>query len=385
MSKPTVHSIDDLEAYASSHLPKLARDYFNGGSIDGVTLRANRDEYKKWYIQPRVLCDVTGVDTSSRAFDGGNAIPFPCCVAPAAMQRMAHSDGELATARGCGAFGTVMGLSTFSTTSLEDVKTAADEARLKAGFEGPSECVLQMYLFENRQTSLDLIRRAEDSGYRAIVLTADTPFFGRRLTEIRNGFRLPAHLRMANFDASLEVKTGSELRTDQIQGIEKGQAIKQANKLDASLTWEALRYMKQHTRLPIWVKGIMSPQDANLAIENGADAIFVSNHGGRQLDGSPPSLMVLESIANAVAGRVPVHFDGGIRRGSDVFKALCLGANMVWIGRPALWGIAYDGEKGMLNALTILRDEFRECMALAGCTSLKALGPHLLIRADSRM
>uniref|UniRef100_A0A8H7TMN2 FMN hydroxy acid dehydrogenase domain-containing protein n=1 Tax=Bionectria ochroleuca TaxID=29856 RepID=A0A8H7TMN2_BIOOC len=365
MSKPAVHSIDDLEAYASSHLPKLARDYFNGGSTDGVTLRANRDEYKKWYIQPRVLCDVTGVDTSAVAFDGGNAIPFPCCVAPAAMQRMAHPDGELATARGCGAFGTMMGLSTFSTTSLEDVKAAADEARLKAGFEGPSECVLQIYLFENRQTSLDLIRRAEDSGYRAIVLTADTPFFGRRLTEIRNGFRLPAHLRMANFDASLEVKTGSELRTDQLQGTGKGQATKQANKLDASLTWEALRYLKQHTRLPIWVKGIMSPQDATLAIENGADAIF--------------------SIVNTVAGRVPVHFDGGIRRGSDMFKAMCLGANIVWIGRPALWAIAYDGEKGMLNALTILRDEFRECMALAGCTSLKDLGPHLLIRADSRM
>jgi len=160
-SKPELYSIDDFEAYAAEHLPKMTRDYFNGGAMDGVTLRANQDAYHRFYIQPRVLRDVSKLDTTARVFPSGNVIPFPCCVAPAAMQRMAHPDGELATARACGAYGTVMGLSSFSTTSLEDVKREADRSRRASGKSGDSECVLQMYLFENRATSEDLIRRAE--------------------------------------------------------------------------------------------------------------------------------------------------------------------------------------------------------------------------------
>lgn len=160
-SKPAVYSVDDLEEYAANHLPKMARDYFNGGALDGITLRANREEFQKWYIRPRVLRNVADVQTKTKVFPGGNEIPFPCCIAPAAMQRMAHPDGEEATARGCGSFGTVMGLSTFATTSLEDVKVAADLARQAASLDGPSECVLQMYLFENRETSKALVRRAE--------------------------------------------------------------------------------------------------------------------------------------------------------------------------------------------------------------------------------
>ncbi|KAH6897067.1 FMN-dependent dehydrogenase [Thelonectria olida] len=384
MAKPIVHSLDELEEHATQHLPRMVRDYFNGGSQDSITLRANRRAYQDWFIQPRVLRDVSSVDTKTRLFPDGNQVPFPCCIAPAAMQRMAHPDGELATARACGAFGTVMGLSTFATASIEDVKAAADEARRGAGLAGPSECVLQMYLFSNRETSKALIRRAEAAGYKAIVLTVDTPFFGRRLTEIRNRFRLPSHFKLANFDASLGVKTGSEHRTDEIQGeaeTDKGPV----NKLDASLTWEAVTYLKSITQLPIWVKGIMAPQDAALAIAHGADAVFVSNHGGRQLDGAPPTLRVLESICQVVKGRVPVHFDGGVRRGSDIFKALCLGADMVWIGRPALWAIAYDGERGLMNALKVLQDEFAACMALAGCARLGDLGPEVLMRSDSRL
>ncbi|KAF4983834.1 hypothetical protein FZEAL_840 [Fusarium zealandicum] len=399
--KPTVHSIDDLEEYAAGHLPRMARDYFNGGALDGVTLRANRSEYQKWYIKPRALRNAAGVTTKTKVFSEVNDIPFPCCVAPVAMQRLAHPDGEIASARGCGTFGTVMGLSTFSTTSLEDVKVAADDARRAAQLDGKSECVLQMYLFENREASKTLVQRAEstfcfcpeledmliatEAGYNAIILTVDTPFFGRRLTEIRNGFRVPSHLRMANFDAAMGVKTGSEHRTDELQGTAKILTGQPANKIDASLTWEAMQYLKSITHLPIWVKGIMTPEDATLAIENGADAIFVSNHGGRQLDGSPPTLRVLEDICKVAKGLVPVHFDGGVRRGSDIFKALCLGADMVWIGRPALWGIAYDGERGLLNALSILEEEFRACMGLAGCSSLEELGPHALMRVDSRL
>ena len=249
------------------------------------------------------------------------------------------------------------------------------------------------------------------AGYKAIVLTVDTPFFGRRLTEIRNGFRLPPHLKLANFDESLGVKTGSEHRTEAVEAgrqlAPQGKAaVAPTNKLgkpstidatylqtkglvlaflDASLTWESVKYLKSVTKLPVWLKGIMTPEDAVLAVEHGADAIFVSNHGGRQLDGSPPSLRVLESIARVVDKRVPVHFDGGVRRGSDIFKALCLGADIVWIGRPALWAIAYDGERGLINALSVLQDEFRQCMGLAGCTSLSELGPDKLMAVDAKL
>lgn len=160
-AKPMVHSIDELEEFAASYLPKMVRDYFNGGALDGITLRANKREYEKWYMKPRVLCNVSNVDTTAQAIPGGHEIPFPCCVAPAAMQRMAHPQGEEAMGRACGKFGTVMGLSTFATTSLEDVKKAANQARKDAGLRDASETVLQMYLFENRDTSVDLIRRAE--------------------------------------------------------------------------------------------------------------------------------------------------------------------------------------------------------------------------------
>lgn len=160
-AKQPVHSIDELEEYATNNLPKTVREYFNGGSLDSITLRANRQEFQKYYIRPRVLRDVSDVQTSLRVFPNGNDVPFPCAVAPAAMQRMAHPDGEIATARGCGIFGCPVGLSTFATVSLEDAKNAADEARRESGQGGPSECLLQLYLFENRETSKTLVERAE--------------------------------------------------------------------------------------------------------------------------------------------------------------------------------------------------------------------------------
>ena len=216
-SKPEAFSIDDFEQYATNYLPKMVRDYYNGGAMDSITLRANVEAYKRYYIRPRVLRDVSNIQTSTKVFPDGHSIPFPCCIAPTAMQKMAHPDGEEAMARACGAFGTVMGLSRFSTTALDDVKKHADSARCRSGNHGESECVLQMYLFEDRKTSEDLVCRAERAGFKAIVLTVDTPYFGRRLTELRNAFRLPQHLELANFDSRLQVKTGSELRTDDRQ------------------------------------------------------------------------------------------------------------------------------------------------------------------------
>ncbi|KAI0376733.1 FMN-dependent dehydrogenase [Hypomontagnella monticulosa] len=384
--KPDVFSIDDLEQYASTVLPKMVRDYFNGGALDSRALNANRSAYLKYYIRPRVLRNVEGISTQTKVFRDGNKIPFPCAVAPAAMQKMAHPEGEEATARACGAYGTVMGLSTYSTTSLEEVKGLAEASRQAAGLIGPAELVLQLYVFQNRSVTEQLIRKAETHGYKAIVLTVDTPQFGRRLTEMRNNFKVPPHLKMANFPDSLGVKTGSELRTRDLEAGAQpmaGANASTANKLDPSLTWEVIPWLKSLTKLPIWAKGILAEEDAKLAVQYGADAIFVSNHGGRQLDQAPPTLDVLPGIVKAVNKAVPVHFDGGIRRGSDIFKALCLGADMVWVGRPALWGLAYDGEHGVANALKILEDEFRECMILSGCASLRDLGPHLLINAQN--
>ncbi|CAK7225573.1 Hydroxyacid oxidase 1 [Sporothrix eucalyptigena] len=329
-AKPQLYSIDDFEQYAAEYLPKTVRDYFNGGALDSVTLNANRAAYSKWYIRPRVLRDVSKLKPQRRVFHDGHEIRFPCCVAPAAMQKMAHPDGEEATARGCGAYGTAMGLSSFSTTSLEDAKKQADAARHASGKTGDSECVMQMYLFENRATTDDLVWRAEKAGYKAIVLTVDTPYFGRRLTEIRNRFKLPSHLKMANFPESLGVKTGSHHRTEELS---KGgsstttTSSTPANKNDPSLTWDVIPYLKSMTKLPIWLKGILTPEDALLASAS----------------------------------------------------------YMVWIGRPALWAIAYDGEAGLVSALHILEDEFRACMALAGCSTLDELTPDLLMRVDSKL
>ncbi|KAI1372855.1 FMN-dependent dehydrogenase [Hypoxylon crocopeplum] len=382
--KAEVYSIDDLEQHASITLPKMVRDYFNGGALDGRALGANRTAYQRYHMLPRVLRNVEGLSTQAKVFSDGNIISFPCGVAPAAMQKMAHPDGEEATARACGAYGTVMGLSTYSTTGLGDVKANADAARQAAGLKGPAELVLQLYVFQDRSVTEKLIRKAEGHGYKAIVLTVDTPQFGRRLTEIRNGFKVPPHLKMANFPDSLAVRTGSELRTRDIEAkthLAASSSSSTGNKLDPSLTWDIIPWLKSLTDIPIWLKGILNDEDAKLAVRYGADAVFVSNHGGRQLDQSPPTLDVLPGIVKAIKGEVPIHFDGGIRRGSDIFKALCLGADMVWIGRPALWGLAYDGEHGVKNALKILEDEFRECMALTGCASLKDLGPHLLVEA----
>lgn len=310
-------------------------------------------------------------------------MPLPLCVAPAAMQKMAHPHGEEAMGKACGTFGTVMGLSTFSTSSLEDVAAAANAARASVGLSGGAECVLQMYLFENRDTSVELVRRAEKAGFKAVVLTVDTPQFGRRLTELRNGFKVPPHLRMANFRG--DVRTGSELRTiaKEKPSSTNDVGVATTNKNDASLTWEAVKFLKGITTLPIWLKGIMTEEDAELAIEYGADAIVVSNHGGRQLDGVPATLDMLPAIVEVVRGRVPVHFDGGVRRGSDIFKALCLGADIVWIGRPALWALACNGAEGVTKCLEILRDEFSACMALSGRPSLRDLNPSCLMWRES--
>ena len=356
----------------------------------------NISAFQKYRIRPRVLRDVSHVDTSVDIFGHKNSVPLG--VAPTAMQRLAHQDGELATARACKKAGVVMGLSSFSTTSLEDVKDAL-------GKDHPG--MLQLYLFENREESRDLIARAKKAGYKAVALTVDTPVLGRRNLEIKNQFKLPKHLKVANFDRDGDQSGSIEEDTmaNEARKRTEDKASSQAGYHDGSrwvsptgritfhthapnptLSWDRdIEWLKEqcYPEMEVWVKGIATGEDAILACHHGVDGIIVSNHGGRQLNGALATIDALPEVVQAVRSmnrRMPVHVDGGVRHGTDVFKALALGADFVWIGRPVLWGLAYKGQEGVELCLKLLNDEIRLCMALAGATKVGEISKEYLAR-----
>ncbi|KAL1596518.1 hypothetical protein SLS60_009165 [Paraconiothyrium brasiliense] len=400
MSKDQPHdlqclTIDHLEKLAAERMDKQTRDYYNEGADSGTTLAENKSAYQKYRIRPRVLRDVSFIDTSVNIFGFKNSIPLG--VAPTAMQRLAHQDGELATARACKKAGVVMGLSSFSTTSLEDVKGALGE-------EHPG--LLQLYLFEDREESKDLIARAKKAGYKAVALTVDTPMLGRRNLEIKNQFSLPRHLKSANFNRE-DTETEKEAKANIARKRKQEQEASQAGHHDGSqwvsptgritfhshapnptLNWDRdIDWLKQqcHPEMEVWVKGIATGEDAILACHHGVDGIIVSNHGGRQLNGALATIDMLPEVVEAVRlmdRKMPVHVDGGIRHGTDVFKALALGADFVWIGRPVLWGLAYNGQEGVELCLRLLNDEIRLCMGLAGATKVDEIGKESLARIN---
>lgn len=394
-------SIAELEKLARDRMDKQTRDYYNEGADDGSTLQENRSAYAKYRIRPRVLRDVSVIDTSIDIFGQRNSSPFG--IAPTAMQRLAHDDGELATARACRKAGIVMGLSSFATSTLEDVKEES----------GENANVLQLYLFEDKDHSIKLIERAKKAGYKAVLLTVDTPYLGRRNLEIRNQFKLPSHLKIANFagnpDDEEEVEqeqggvdaehpTGKAppqkimRRRNSSPGFHNGEKrvaptgpiTFHTHAPNPNLTWEeSIPWLKKIAApMEVWVKGIATSEDALLAVHHNVDGIVVSNHGGRQLNGALATLDALPEVVEAVNGRVPVHVDGGVRHGTDIFKALALGANFVWVGRPALWGLAYKGEEGVALCLRLLGDEFRLCMSLAGVTSVKEINKEYLVKLN---
>ncbi|KAJ2834573.1 Lactoylglutathione lyase [Coemansia furcata] len=346
MTTPPV-TLDDYEQLALRSLDRNAVDYYRSGAQDMVTLRDNQRAFDRIAIRPRVLRDVSKVDLATTLL--GAPIATPVCIAPTAMQRMAHRDGEEATARA--ASSTCMVLSSWSTTSIEDVAAIA-------GLKW-----LQLYVYKDRAVTQRLIERAQDAGFAAIALTVDTPYLGRRVADIRNRFRLPPHLTMANFhdDAKARVSAADD----------SGLASYVASQIDPTLSWAHVAWVRSVARVPVLVKGILTAEDARLAVAAGVAGIIVSNHGGRQLDTVPATIDVLEEVVAAVAGKVPVFLDGGVRRGTDVFKALALGASAVFLGRPVLWALAYDGERGVAQMLATINDELRLAMALAGCASLK--------------
>lgn len=330
-----------------------AWDFYNGGSEDEVTLRANRDAFERIRLRPRVLVNVSACDLRTSVL--GDQVSMPVLIAPVAGHGMAHPNGECATARAAGEMGTLMAVSTDSTLSLEDVAQAAS---------GPLWFQLYIYTYDEAR---QLIRRAEEAGYEAIVLTVDAPRLGRRERDLRNDFQT------YNTSAFAGAFKGN---ANHLVGRSDGEEARQY--IGDTLTWEVISWLRSETKLPLILKGIVTAEDAELALEHQVDGIIVSNHGGRQLDGTIASIDALPPVLNAVAGRCEVYLDGGIRRGSDILKALSLGARAVLIGRPVIWGLATAGQEGVRGVLEILRDELELAMVLAGCPTIESITQALI-------
>jgi (S)-2-hydroxy-acid oxidase len=340
--------------------------------------RTTSADFSRLLFRPQVLRDVTSIDTSTTIL--GKRYDIPIAIAPSAYQKLAGGNGEPDTARAAFALGTNITLSSNATTSLEDVAAALptrDDHYPKPWF--------QLYFLNSRAMTTDLISRAENAGYEALVLTVDTVVLGNRIHERRKPLQLPKGMLMDNAKARsaggvskagllLQAKTAADFK--QIVDDHRDTLV------DMSLRWEeVIPWLRSQTKMKIILKGIMTEEDARRAVEAGVDAIVVSNHGGRQLDGVSSTLEALPEVADAVRGKIPVIFDGGITRGSDVFKALALGADLCLIGRTTLWGLAWDGQKGVEGVLHILERELSRTMALMGVSKLRDISRNMLGRA----
>jgi 4-hydroxymandelate oxidase len=336
-------TLDDAERLAESVVAPEAWSYIVGGAGDERTLRWNREAFSRYRLRYRVLVDVSAVSTETTVL--GTPISMPVMVAPMAFQQIAHEEGELAMARGAAEAGTLMCLSTVATSTPADIAAAAPGAPRW----------LQIYVFRDREVSDQVIEQALESGFGALVLTADLPVYGIRHREARLGFAAPeedvpaiAHARARGGDTTEHHSLGL---------------------LESGLQWDYVAELVERWKVPVIVKGLVTAEDADLACQHGASAVVVSNHGGRQLDGSIASLEALPEVVEAVGDRAEVYLDGGVRRGTDVVMALALGARAVLVGRPAMYGLAFGGSKGVEQVLGILREETENALALLGCRS----------------
>ena len=359
-SQSKLINLFDYETAAREKLDAMVDVYLASGAADETTLRRNRECFDRILLKPRVLTDVSCIDTRVDLF--GQTLDHPILLAPCAYHKVFHPDGEIATARGSAQSGATLVASTFSTVALEDMAKCG--ARLW----------FQLYVNPDRSFTRELIARAEEAGYQALCLTVDTPTLGSRDRERRSGFALPEGMERANLK-----QLGT--RATRAQHHKEGGAY---NILDPSLTWDAIEEMRAWTKLPIVLKGILSPEDGRLAVEQGASGIIVSNHGGRNLDTVPATIEALPIVAEAVGGRIPVLMDGGIRRGTDIVKAIALGANAVMIGRPYMWGLALEGADGVARVVQILRRELEIAMQLLGSASLQLITREVLWKASNR-
>lgn len=354
-----IASVSDYESYARARLDDNAWTYLVAGAADEITLRDNRKAFDRIRMRSRVLCKVQGGHTRLTLF--GEIFEHPVLLAPVGYQKLFHEQGETATALAAQAMSAPLIVSTLATTPLEDLANSG------------ATLWLQLYLQASRADSLALVRRAEACGCKAIVVTVDAPLAGIRNREQRAGFRLPAGITAVNL---------SNLPTPAAQKIPADGSVIFDGLLANAPTWDEISWLTAATSLPVLVKGILDPADALLAIEHGAQAIIVSNHGGRVLDTLPATIDALPAIAAAVQRRIPILLDGGIRRGSDVFKAVALGASAVLIGRPYIHALAAAGALGVAHVIRTLREELEVCMALTGCRTLDAIDEGTLIHTS---
>ncbi len=376
-----VGNVDDLRLLAKRRLPGGVFDYFDGAAEDEVTKVENSSAFSKVELRPRVLVDVSSIDTSTTIM--GQPVPFPIALSPTGFTRIAHPDGELAVARVAGAVNLPYTLSTLGTRSIEEVAKVAT---------GP--LWYQLYVWKDRGLSRELVERARDNGYKAIMLTVDTPVFGRRERDVRRGFTLPPKIGLETFvDGILHPKwTWDFVRSEPItfsavagrKSVDGSTAVTLSDyvnsQFDPTLSWKDLDWIREVSGLPLILKGIQSVEDAKLAVELGVDAIALSNHGGRQYDGAPAPVALLPRVVDAVGDSIEVLVDGGVRRGSDVVKACALGARAVMFGRPYLYGLGAGGEMGVRWAIDHITSGVTRTMGLIGETSITKLSPGVVTR-----
>lgn len=348
---PQPINLFEFEDFAKERLPKEEYDYIAGGATDEISVDRNRRAYASWAFRPRVLRDVSALDLSTTVL--GTKLNLPVLIAPCGGHKRAHPDGELATYRAAAACGTVLAVSANSNTSFEELAKSAK-----------GHLWVQMYPFRNRDMTREWLKRAKDSGYEAIVVTLDSQWPPKRERNIRNNYQ---RTRGINYPKA---------------GVETPRPAGRAGEgSDPAATWQDLEWIKKAAGLPVVAKGVMTGEDVSLCIEVGADGVIVSNHGGRHLDNTLATVEVLPEAVAAARDKLEVYLDGGIRRGADVVKAIALGARAVFIGRPLFWGLAVDGEKGVVRVLDILREEIEITMAKCGRPTIASIDSTAVVKA----
>ena len=378
MAKPgRIHNVEDYRGLAHKRLPRAVIDFIEGGAEDEITISRNRESFESIHIIPRILTDVSVRDISTTIL--GTPVSSPIVLCPVGLATLAHPLGEVAAGIAAANKGIISTYSSSSSWNLEDIAAASSGVKW-----------FQLYIWKDRKLTAEIIERARKSGYQALVLTVDVPISARRERDLRNGFTIPPRPRVNQigdlvqhfgwFYAQLKSEiTGHKMSMGNFTPENVGmrtrlKMLEVVNELfDPSITWSDVAWLKSIWNGPIVIKGIMTPEDAKLAIKAGADAIWISNHGGRQLDGVSGTIEVLPEIAKAVKGKVEIYLDGGVRRGSDIVKAIALGANACMIGRPYMYGLAANGAAGVESIIGILEIEMDATMALMGRPTIASL------------
>jgi len=376
-------NVDDLRKLAKRRLPIGVFDYIDGGAEDEITLRKNVEAYKKVSFKPRVLRDMANIDTSTSLF--GRRLDFPLVLAPTGFTRIAHSEGELAAVRAATRAGIPFTLSTMATRSIEECASVA---------ESDTRLWFQIYTWKDRSVVKNLVERADAAGFEAVCLTVDTAVLGRRERDVRRGFTLPPEVGLGTIIDGIknpgwtwDFLTADPIRFANVEGltsIDGSKAVDLAehmkSQFDPGLSWSDVEWLRSIWKGPILIKGIQTVEDALIAVDSGVEAIAISNHGGRQLDGAPAPFDLLPEVAEAIQNRLEIICDGGVRRGSDIVKAVSLGATAVMAGRPYLYALGACGERGVDHVLGLLHEGVERTMALTGAASVDDLTRELISR-----